>query len=108
MGALLALIDAAGEVLEEGLLAQLGEAAGLHYTGICRWEIGSQCRIVLAGIRRASSDVNKGRDNRINARFADDCSLRDCAGVVWWVCEWSCHFSLCSRWRLIFAPYRHR
>jgi hypothetical protein len=24
------LIDAAGEVLEEGLLAQLGEAAGLH------------------------------------------------------------------------------
>ena len=29
-GRLLALIDAAGEVLEEGLLAQLGEAAGLH------------------------------------------------------------------------------
>ena len=80
-------IDAAGEVLEEGLLAQLGEAARRDQAGIGRWrgKLGSQCRIVLAGIRRASSDVDKGRDNRINARFADDCSLRDCAGVVGWV-----------------------
>ena len=54
-------IDAAGEVLEEGLLAQLGKAARLDEAGICRWrgKFGSQCRIVLAGIRRACSDVDK-------------------------------------------------
>src|SRR5437660_6019120 len=61
-------IDAAGEVLEEGLLAQLGEAARLDEADICWWrgKLGSQCRIVLAGIRRASGDVDKGRDFGIN------------------------------------------
>src|SRR6267143_6011044 len=77
-----AWIDAVGEVLEEGLLAQLGEAAGLDQAGIRRWrgKFGSQCRIVLAGIRRASSDVDKGRDFRINPGLADDCS---CPGVTY-------------------------
>src|SRR3989441_10118162 len=69
-------IDATGEVLEEGLLAQLGEAARLDEAGICRWrgKCGSQCRIVLAGIRRASSDVDKSRDFGISSSLADDCS----------------------------------
>src|SRR5437867_5647995 len=69
-------IDAAGEVLEEGLLAQLGEAARLDEAGICRWrgKCGSQCRIVLAGIRRARSDVDKSRDFGISSSLGDDCS----------------------------------
>ena len=67
-------IDAAGEVLEEGLLAQLGEAARFDEAGICRWrgKFGSQCRIVLVGVRRASSDVDKGGDCGINPGLADD------------------------------------
>src|SRR5882724_3396775 len=75
-------IDAAGEVLEEGLLAQLSEAARLDEAGICRWrgKFGSQCRIVLAGIRRASSDVDESRDLGINPGLADDCS---CPGVAY-------------------------
>jgi len=49
---------------EEGLLALVGEAARLDQAGICRWrgKFGCQCRVVLAGIRRASSDVDEGRD----------------------------------------------
>ena len=75
-------IDAAGEVLEEGLLAQLGETARLDEAGICRWrgEFRSQCRIVFAGIRRASSDVDQGRDFGINPGLADDGA---CPGVAY-------------------------
>src|SRR5206468_6870172 len=79
-------IAAAGEVLEKRLLAQLGEAARLDEAGHGRWrgEFLSQGRIVLAGIRRASRDVDKGRDLGVNASLADDCS---CPGVAYKNCR---------------------
>src|SRR5438093_9469088 len=75
-------IDAAGEVVEEGFLAQLSEAARLDQAGICRrcGEFRSQGLIVLTGIRRASSDVDKRRNLGVSARLTDDCS---CPGVAY-------------------------
>jgi hypothetical protein len=59
----------------------LREAAHLDQPGTGRWggKLRSECRVVLAGIRRPSSDVDKGGDLGVNPGLADDCS---CPGVA--------------------------
>ena len=57
-------LDIAGEIPKERFLAQLREAARRDEAGAGRRrrELGSERGVVLAGVRRTSSDVDKGRD----------------------------------------------
>ena len=66
-------VDAVGEVVQECVLGETPEAAGVDKPGVSRWcrKLLGERGVVLAGVGGASRDVDQARNARVDPGFGD-------------------------------------